>query len=88
MKDGSLQAGIISGENESTLTLKVPGAPGYVALTDLSSLPVGSILDTREGAVTLNTALPPEASARLQAQGLRLRQDGQDMWVLQAEGVK
>jgi general secretion pathway protein L len=38
--------------------------------------------------VTFQTALPPEASARLQAQGLRLRQDGQDVWVLQAEGVK
>jgi hypothetical protein len=41
-----------------TVTVKVPGAPGYVALTDLTSLPVGSILDTREGAITLNTALP------------------------------
>jgi hypothetical protein len=41
-----------------TVTVKVPGAPGYVALTDLTSLPVGSILDTREGSVTLNTALP------------------------------
>jgi hypothetical protein len=41
-----------------TVTVKVPGAPGYVALTDLTALPVGSILDTREGAITLNTALP------------------------------
>jgi hypothetical protein len=41
-----------------TVTVKVPGASGYVALTDLTSLPVGSILDTREGSVTLNTALP------------------------------
>jgi hypothetical protein len=41
-----------------TVTVKEPGAPGYVALTDLTSLPVGSILDTREGSVTLNTALP------------------------------
>jgi hypothetical protein len=41
-----------------TVTVKVPGAPGYVALTDLTSLPVGSILDTREGSITLNTALP------------------------------
>ncbi len=40
------------------VTVKVPGAPGYVALTDLTSLPVGSILDTREGAINLNTALP------------------------------
>jgi hypothetical protein len=41
-----------------TVTVKLPGAPGYVALTDLTSLPVGSILDTREGSITLNTALP------------------------------
>ena len=41
-----------------TVAVKLPGAPGYVALTDLTSLPVGSILDTREGSITLNTALP------------------------------
>jgi hypothetical protein len=41
-----------------TVTVKVPGASGYAALTDLTSLPVGSMLDTREGGVTLNTALP------------------------------
>jgi hypothetical protein len=40
------------------VTVKVPGAAAYVALTDLASLPVGSILDTREGSVTLRTALP------------------------------
>jgi hypothetical protein len=50
----SVNADVRSG----TVTVKVPGAPGYVALTDLTSLPVGSILDTREGAITLNTALP------------------------------
>jgi len=50
----SVNADVRSG----TVTVKVPGAPGYVALTDLTSLPVGSILDTREGSVTLNTALP------------------------------
>jgi hypothetical protein len=44
------------------VTVKVPGASSYVALTDLTSLPVGSILDTREGSVTLNTALPGGAS--------------------------
>ena len=32
LKDGSLQAGIISGENESTLTLKAPGAPAPVVI--------------------------------------------------------
>ena len=36
-----------------TVTVKLPGAPGYVALTDLTSLPVGSILDTRKGTVRL-----------------------------------
>jgi hypothetical protein len=50
----SVNADVRSG----TVTVKVPGAPGYVALTDLTSLPVGSILDTRQGAITLNTALP------------------------------
>jgi hypothetical protein len=40
------------------VTVKVPGAAGYVALGDLTSLPVGSILDTREGSVTLRSALP------------------------------
>lgn len=39
------------------VTVKVPGAAGYVALTDVASLPVGSILDTRDGSVTLRTAL-------------------------------
>jgi len=32
LKDGSLQAGIVSAENESTLTLKVPGAPAPVVI--------------------------------------------------------
>ena len=32
LKDGSLQAGIISAENESTLSLKVPGAPAPVII--------------------------------------------------------
>jgi hypothetical protein len=50
----SVNADVRSG----TVTVKVPGAPSYMALTDATSLPVGSILDTREGSVTLNTALP------------------------------
>ncbi|MEI6795214.1 MAG: dehydrogenase, partial [Verrucomicrobiota bacterium] len=32
LKDGSLQAGIIGAENESTLSLKVPGAPAPVVI--------------------------------------------------------
>jgi hypothetical protein len=50
----SVNADVRSGK----VTVKVPGAAGYVALTDLTSLPVGSILDTRDGGVTLRTALP------------------------------
>jgi len=38
--------------------VKVPGGAGYVALGDLTALPVGSILDTRDGSITLRTALP------------------------------
>jgi hypothetical protein len=41
-----------------TVTVKLPGAAGYVALTALSSIPVGSILDTRNGNITLRSALP------------------------------
>jgi hypothetical protein len=54
----SVNADVRSG----TVTVKLPGAPDYVALTDLTSLPVGSILDTREGSITLNTALPGGAT--------------------------
>jgi hypothetical protein len=41
-----------------TVTVKPPGATAYVALSDVASLPVGSILDTREGSITLRSALP------------------------------
>jgi hypothetical protein len=41
-----------------TVTVKVPGAASYVALSDIAALPVGSILDTRDGSVTLRSALP------------------------------
>ena len=40
------------------VTVKLPGAAGYVDLSDVASLPVGSILDTRDGSVTLRSALP------------------------------
>ena len=40
-----------------TVKVKLPGAAGYVALTELSSIPVGSILDTRDGSITLRSAL-------------------------------
>jgi hypothetical protein len=41
-----------------TVKVKLPGAAGYVTLTALSSIPVGSILDTRDGNITLRSALP------------------------------
>ena len=37
--------------------VKLPGTAGYVAVTALSSIPVGSILDTRDGSITLRSAL-------------------------------
>jgi hypothetical protein len=45
-----------------TVKVKLPGATGYVALTQLSSIPVGSILDTRDGNITLRSALPTGAT--------------------------
>jgi hypothetical protein len=38
--------------------VKVPGARRAVALTDLASIPVGSLVDARKGSVHLSTALP------------------------------
>jgi hypothetical protein len=40
------------------VTVKVPGSDDYVGLSKLSSVPVGSLVDTRGGTVTLRTALP------------------------------
>jgi hypothetical protein len=45
-------------ERAGTVTVKVPGVPTYVALSELTSVPVGSLVDTRKGSVTLRTALP------------------------------
>jgi hypothetical protein len=45
-------------ERAGKVTVKVPGVPSYVALSQLASVPVGSIVDTRNGSVTLRTALP------------------------------
>jgi hypothetical protein len=45
-------------ERDGAVTVKVPGVPSYVALSQLASVPVGSIVDTRNGSVTLRTALP------------------------------
>jgi hypothetical protein len=40
-----------------TVTVKLPGSSAYVPVTDLSSIPVGSLLDTRDGSITLRSAL-------------------------------
>jgi hypothetical protein len=45
-------------ERSGAVTVKVPGSDDFVALSKLSSVPVGSLVDTREGSVTLRTALP------------------------------
>jgi hypothetical protein len=45
-------------EREGAVTVKVPGVPTYVALSQVASVPIGSIVDTRNGSVTLRTALP------------------------------
>jgi hypothetical protein len=45
-------------ERSGAVTVKVPGSNDYVALSKLSSVPVGSLVDTRGGTVTLRTALP------------------------------
>jgi hypothetical protein len=45
-------------ERSGAVTVKVPGSNDFVGLSKLSSVPVGSLVDTREGTVTLKTALP------------------------------
>jgi hypothetical protein len=40
------------------VAVRTPGATAAVALTALASLPVGSLIDTRRGSVTLRSALP------------------------------
>jgi hypothetical protein len=45
-------------ERSGAVSVKVPGSDEFVALSKLSSVPVGSLVDTREGTVTLRTALP------------------------------
>ena len=41
-----------------TVTVKVAGTGTYVPVSDVAALPLGSILDTREGSITLRSALP------------------------------
>jgi hypothetical protein len=45
-------------ERSGDVSVKVPGSDDFVALSKLSSVPVGSLVDTREGTVTLRSALP------------------------------
>jgi hypothetical protein len=45
-------------ERSGAVSVKVPGSDDFVALSKLSSVPVGSLVDTREGSVTLKSALP------------------------------
>jgi hypothetical protein len=49
-------------EQAGSVLVRLPGATRAVALVDAASVPVGSILDTRKGTVTLSTALPGEGS--------------------------
>ena len=41
-----------------TVRVKLPGTDRYVDLSDASTLPVGTIVDTNDGSVTLTTDLP------------------------------
>jgi hypothetical protein len=43
--------------HSGTVTVKLPGAGGYVALSAAASIPVGAIVNTRAGSVTLTSAL-------------------------------
>jgi hypothetical protein len=45
-------------ERSGAVKVKVPGSDDFVGLSKLASVPVGSLVDTREGSVTLKTALP------------------------------
>jgi hypothetical protein len=45
-------------ERSGAVSVKVPGSDDFVGLSKLSSVPVGSLVDTREGSVTLKSALP------------------------------
>jgi hypothetical protein len=50
----SVTADVTSG----TVTVKVPGTDTYVPLDQAASMPVGSVIDARAGAVALQAALP------------------------------
>jgi hypothetical protein len=45
-------------ERSGSVSVKVPGSDEFVSLSKVASVPVGSLVDTREGSVTLKSALP------------------------------
>jgi hypothetical protein len=49
-------------EQAGSVLVRLPGSTRAVALTDAASVPVGSIVDTRKGTVTLSSAVLGEAS--------------------------
>jgi hypothetical protein len=49
-------------EQAGSVLVRLPGSTRAVGLTDAASVPVGSIVDTRKGTVTLSSALPGAAS--------------------------
>jgi hypothetical protein len=48
---------VVLGADTGTVKVKRPGASTFVALEDLDSLPVGTVVDARRGSVTLSTAV-------------------------------
>jgi hypothetical protein len=49
-------------EQAGSVLVRLPGATRAVALTDAASIPVGSIVDTRKGTVSLSSAQPGETT--------------------------
>jgi ice-binding like protein len=47
-----------------TVKIKQPGARGYVVLSRPTAVPLGSLIDTRDGSVNLRSALPNGAQQR------------------------
>jgi hypothetical protein len=48
---------VVLGADTGTVKVKRPGSSVYAALEDVGSLPVGSVVDAREGSVTLSSSL-------------------------------
>jgi hypothetical protein len=44
-------------ERSGAVTVRVPGSDDFVSLSKVASVPVGSLVDTREGSVTLRSAV-------------------------------